>query len=158
MIRSCRFVDTFHVVFSFQFTTRIYALMQTSNNNFYFIIKALINPTTFMMSYLISKNVLNHHTQRRLDTYAVHMIVHWTQSDSASVIACFTFLTGFSAIPLFHAAQQPKWPRGWMGLTGYSDSTPLALSNDTNSLGIITKSTEKIPIVFQYRNHHWETA
>jgi len=29
-----------------------------------------------------------------------------------------------------------------MGLTGYSDSTPLALSNDTNSFGIITKSTD----------------
>jgi len=28
--------------------------------------------------------------------------------------------TGFSAIPLFHAALQPKWPRGWTGLTGYS--------------------------------------
>jgi len=43
--------------------------------------------------------------------------------------------TGFSAIPLFHTALQPKWPRGWTRLTGYSDSTPLALSNDTNSFG-----------------------
>ena len=47
--------------------------------------------------------------------------------------------TGFSAIPVFHAALQPKWPRGWTGLTGYSDSTPLALSNDTNSFGVIEK-------------------
>jgi len=31
-----------------------------------------------------------------------------------------------------------------MGLTGYLDSTPLALSNDTNSFGVIEKSTEKI--------------
>ena len=30
--------------------------------------------------------------QRRLDTYAVHVIVRWTQSDSACEIACFTFL------------------------------------------------------------------
>ena len=56
--------------------------------------------------------------------------------------------TGFSVIPLFHAALQPKWPRGWTGLTGYSDSIPLALSNDTNYFGVIEKSTEKILIVF----------
>jgi len=30
--------------------------------------------------------------QRRLDTYAAHVIVRWTRSDSARVIACFTFL------------------------------------------------------------------
>ena len=59
---------------------------------------------------------------------------------SPAVTDCFT---GFSAILLFHAALQTKWPRDWMGLTGYLDSTPLALSNDTNSFGIIDKSTEK---------------
>jgi len=30
--------------------------------------------------------------QRRLDTYAAHVIVRWTRSDSARVITCFTFL------------------------------------------------------------------
>ena len=49
---------------------------------------------------------------------------------------------------LTFAALQPKWPKGWTGLTGYSDSTPLALSNDTNSFGVIEKNTEKILIVF----------
>ena len=33
-------------------------------------------------------------------------------------------------------------------MTGYSDSTPLVLSNDANSLGIIGKTTEKVVIVF----------
>jgi len=56
--------------------------------------------------------------------------------------------TGFSAIPPFHAALQPKWPRGWTGLTEFSDSTPLALSNDTNFFWGNQKSTEKILIVF----------
>ena len=30
--------------------------------------------------------------QRMLDTYAAHVIVRWTRSDSVRVIACFTFL------------------------------------------------------------------
>ena len=39
-----------------------------------------------------SNNQRTVQSQRRLDTYAAHVIVHWTRSDSAHVIACFTFL------------------------------------------------------------------
>ena len=56
-----------------------YALMQTSNSNFYLTIKALINPTTFMMSYLISKNVLNHHTI--IKPAACHAVDHRYHSE-----------------------------------------------------------------------------
>ena len=38
---------------------------------------------------LFTVTVLIH---RRLDTYAAHVMVCWTRSDSASVTACFTFL------------------------------------------------------------------
>ena len=37
--------------------------------------------------------------QRRLDTYAAHVIVRWTQSDSARVIACTTLYTCMFYIP-----------------------------------------------------------
>ena len=49
--------------------------------------RILWNMVPFFISYHHPK-----YTQRRLDTYAAHVIVHRTQSDSASVIACFTFL------------------------------------------------------------------
>ena len=143
--------------------------------------------------------------QRRLDTYAAHVIVRWTRSDSARVIACFTFLPqqrrpmsiwpgtkGKRANVMPSTLKPALWStflhgadgwrqrrrtlahcfpgcdrsfhrllchsqpysqndlgveQGWLDIQ-YSDSTPLALSNDTNSFGVIEKSTEKILIVF----------
>ena len=38
------------------------------------------------------KNQRKNPSQRRLDTYAAHVIVRWTRSDSARVITCFIFL------------------------------------------------------------------